>query len=123
MGVAARMQKTAAKLLTKFDESDSNNRRIKLVRKGVPVWDEAAGEVLPGVDTTVDLVGVTVPFSAGLIDGTTIQSGDVQAIVTSAEAPKPDDKLLIDGVQWSIVGQPLVQYTGVAIVYKIHARK
>ena len=123
MSFAGRMQGVATKLLTKYDESPSGDRRIKLVRKGVPAWDDDAGEVLPGVDDVIDLVGVTVPFSAGLVNGTTIQAGDVQAIVTSATAPTTADKLQIDGVQWSIVAQPLVQYTGTAICYKIHARR
>lgn len=123
MSFAKRMQGVATKMLTKFDESPSDDRRIKLVRKGVPAWDDDAGEVLPGVDDVIDLVGVTVPFSAGLVNGTTIQAGDVQAIVTSATAPTTDDKLQIDGVEWSIVDRPLVDYTGVSICYKIHARR
>ena len=122
MSFAKRMQGVATKLLTKYDEAPSGNRRIKLVRKGVPAWDDDAGEVLPGVDEVIDLVGVTVPFSAGLVNGTTIQAGDVQAIVTSATAPTTADKLQIDGVEWSIVDRPLVEYTVVSICYKIHAR-
>ena len=117
------MQGVATKLLTKFDESPSDDRRIKLVRKGTPVWDDTAGEVLPGLPEVIDLVGVTVPFSAGLVNGTTIQAGDVQAIVTSATAPTTADKLQIDGVEWSIVDMPLVEYTSTAICYKIHARR
>lgn len=120
MGFAKKMQGVATKLLTKYDEAPG---RIALLRTGVPVWDEDLAEMVPGLVETVPLVGVTVPFSASLVDNTTIQAGDVQAIVTAAEAPKADDKLLIDGVQWSIVGQPLIQYTGLAICYKIHARK
>ena len=123
MSFAGRMQGVATKLLTKYDESPSGSRRIKLVRKGVPVWSDEYAEMLPGVDETIDLVGVTVPFSASLVNGTTIHAGDVQAIVTSAVEPTMDDKLMIDGVQWSIVAQPLVQYTGTAICYKIQARK
>ena len=123
MSFAKRMQGVATKLLTKYDESPPDERRIKLVRKGVPAWDDDAGEVLPGVDEIIGLVGVTVPFSAGLVNGTTIQAGDVQAIVTSATAPTTADKLQIDGVEWSIVDRPLVDYTGVSICYKIHARR
>ena len=123
MSFSKRMQGVATKLLTKYDESPSGNRRIKLVRKGVPAWDDDAGEVLPGVDEVIDLVGVTVPFSAGLVNGTTIQAGDVQAIVTSATAPTTADKLQIDGIEWSIVDRPLVEYTNTAICYKIHARR
>lgn len=120
MGFAQRMQDMATRLLTKYDESDG---RLALLRVGTPVWDETLAEMVPGLVETVPLVGVTVPFSAALVDNTTIQSGDVQAIVTAAQEPKAGDKMLIDGEQWSIVGQPLVQYTGLAICYKIHCRK
>ena len=123
MSFSKRMQGVATKLLTKYDESPSSDRRIKLVRKGVPVWSDEYAEMLPGVNETIDLVGVTVPFSASLVNGTAIHAGDVQVAVTSAVEPTMDDKLMIDGVQWSIVAQPLVQYTGAAICYKIQARK
>ncbi len=120
MSRARGLQATATKLLTQFDESDG---RIKLVRKAVPSWDATEGAMVFGPDETFDLVGVTVPFSAGLVNGTTIQTGDLMAIVTATTEPKLDDKMMIDGVQWSIVDEPKTQYTGVAIVYKIHCRK
>ena len=120
MGFAARMQKVAKKLLTKFDESDG---RIQLLNKGAPTWDESLGEYVPGVDELINLVGVTVPFNLALVDGTTIQAGDVQVIVTSDTQISIDDKLIIDGVQYSIVREPLAQYTGVAIVYKAQCRR
>lgn len=120
MGFASKMQGVATRLLTKYDEAPG---RLVLLRVGPPVWDDTLAEMVPGAVEQLPLTGVTVPFSAALVDETTIQSGDVQAIVTSAQEPKAGDKLLIDGVQWSIVGQPLVQYTGLAICYKIHARK
>ena len=123
MGFAQRMNKVATKLLTKYDESDSANRRIKLIIKGVPAWDAELAEFVQGMDSTVDLVGVTVPFSADLIDGTTIQSGDVTAIVTTSAQPKIGDKVQIDGEEWSIVDMPLVNYTGVPICHKLHCRK
>lgn len=120
MGFAKRMQDTATRLLNKFDESEG---RIKLVRKGSSYFDTTLGEEVFSADALVPLVGVTVDYSASQINGTTIQSGDVLAMVTSAEAPKPDDKVQIDGVQWSIVGEPKVDYTGTVILYKIHCRK
>ena len=120
MGLAARMQKTATRLLDKFDESDG---RIKLVRKGIPTWDDDAGEFLPGIDTSIDLVGVTVNFEDSEINNTTILTGDVKVIVTSKEPIKLNDKLLIDGIEWSIVAEPKTQYTGTVICYILQARK
>ena len=120
MGLAARMQKTATRLLGKFDESDG---RIKLVRKGIPTWDNDAGEFLPGIDATIDLVGVTVDFDESEINNTTILAGDVKVIVTSNEPIKLNDKLLIDGIEWSVVSEPKANYTGIPICYMMQARK
>ena len=120
MSLAKRMQQTATRLLNKFDES---NGRIKLVRKGASYFDPILGEEVISPDVTIDLVGVTVVFDQSLVNGTTIQAGDVMVIATSAEKPTIQDKVLIDGVQWSIVSQPVVDYTGVAICYKIHCTK
>ena len=120
MGLAARMQKTATRLLDKFDES---NGRIKLIRKGVPIWDNDAGEFLPGVYATIDLVGVTVDYTDSEINNTTIIAGDVKVIVTSAIEVKMTDKLQIEGIEWSIVAEPKTQYTGTVICYILQARK
>ena len=123
MALAARMQAAAIRLLTKFDESPSDNRRIKLLRQGLPYWDDNLDEQVPGTFESFDLVGVTVNYSDTLVDGTTILAGDMKAIVTSSVAPKANDKVSVDGVQWSIVGEPKSQYTGVAIVYILQLRK
>ena len=120
MGLADRMRKTATRLLDKFDESDG---RIKLVRKGIPTWDDDAGEFLPGIDTTIDLVGITVNFEDSEVNNTTILSGDVKVVVTSKEQIKLNDKLLIDGVEWSVVSEPKPNYTGIPICYMVQARK
>ena len=120
MGLAARMQKTATRLLDKFDESDG---RIKLVRKGIQTWDNDAGEFLPGADTTIDLVGVTVNFEDSEINNTTILAGDVKVVVTSNEPIKLNDKLLIDGIEWSVVSEPKSNYCGIPICYAVQARR
>ena len=120
MGLAARMQKTATRLLGKFDESEG---RIKLVRKGIPTWDDDAGEFLPSADTLIDLVGVTANYSESEINNTTVLSGDIMVVVTSKEQIKLNDKLLIDGVEWSVVSEPKANYTGIPICYMMQARK
>ena len=120
MGLAARMQKTATRLLDKFDESDG---RIKLIRKGIPTWDDDAGEFLPGADTLIDLIGVTVDYSESEINNTTILSGDIKVVVTSSEQIKLSDKLQIDGVEWSVVSEPKANYTGIPVCYMVQARK
>ena len=122
MGLAKRMQSTATRLLSKFDES---NERIVLVKVGgEPVWDPVSAEMVLPASSEIPLTGVTVAFSAEHVNGTTIQSGDVMCIVKAGdEEITQQDKVKIDGVQWSIVDTPLVDYTGLTICHKIHCRK
>ena len=122
MGLAKRMQSTATRLLSKFDES---NGRIVLVKVGgEPVWDPVSAEMVLPASTEIPLTGVTVAFSAAQVNGATIQSGDVMCIVKAGDAEiTQQDKVKIDGVQWSIVDTPLVDYTGLTICHKIHCRK
>jgi len=122
MSFANRMKGVADKLLRKYDESDG---RIVLVKKGgEPVWDEILGEMVIPPTVDVPLVGVTVAFSANLVNGTTIQAGDVMVIVQAiGDDISMQDKVRFDGTEWSIVSQPLVDYTGVTICHKLHCRK
>ena len=124
MGFASDMQEVANDLLGEFDESIG---RIVLVKiGGEPVWNETLGEMVIPASTEIPLTGVTVAFSAAQVNGTTIQQGDVMCI---AQALDPSigislqDKVKIDGIQWSIVDTPLVDYTGLTICHKIHCRK
>lgn len=124
MGFASEMQEVASELLGEFDES---NGRIVLVKVGGdPVWSESLGEMVIHASTDIPLTGVTVAFSAAQINGTTIQQGDVMCIVQALDPSigvTLQDKVKIDGVQWSIVDTPLVDYTGLTTCHKIHCRK
>ena len=124
MVFASDMQEVANDLLSEFDES---NGRIVLVKMGgEPVWNETLGEMVIPASTDIPLTGVTVAFSAAQVNGTTIQQGDVMCIVQALDPSigiSLQDKVKIDGVQWSIVDTPLVDYTGLTICHKIHCRK
>ena len=124
MGFASDMQEVASNLLGEFDES---NGRIVLVKMGgEPVWNETLGEMVIPASTDIPLTGVTVAFSAGQINGTTIQQGDVMCVVQALDPSigvSLHDKVKIDGIKWSIVDTPLVDYTGLTICHKIHCRK
>ena len=124
MGFSSEMQEVANDLLGEFDESSG---RIVLVKMGgEPVWNETLGEVVIPASTDIPLTGVTVAFSASQVNGTTIQQGDVMCIVQALDPSigiSLQDKVKIDGVQWSIVDTPLVDYTGLTICHKIHCRK
>lgn len=124
MGFSSDMQDVANDLLGEFDES---NGRIVLVKLGgEPVFDVDLGEMVIPPTADIPLTGVTVAFSAAQVNGTTIQQGDVMCIVQALDPSigiSLQDKVKIDGVQWSIVDTPLVDYTGLTICHKIHCRK
>lgn len=124
MGFASDMQEVASDMLGEFDESSG---RIVLVKLGgEPVWNETLGEMVIHASTDIPLTGVTVAFSAAQVNGTTIQQGDVMCVVQALDpliGISLQDKVKIDGVQWSIVDTPLVDYTGLTICHKIHCRK
>ena len=124
MGFASEMRDVANELLGEFDESSG---RIVLVKLGgEPVWNETLGEMVIPASTDIPLTGVTVAFSTGQINGATIQQGDLMCIVQALDPSigiSLQDKVKIDGIQWSIVDTPLVDYTGLTICHKIHCRK
>ena len=122
MSFALRMRGVADKLLNKFDERDV---KIKLLRASEPVYNSTSGEYEFPEDIEIELTGVVTPFDSSMIDGTTIQSGDAKLIITSEHQPKHPDKILLDGVQWSIVKPNPVNYTGddLTIAYFVQIRK
>lgn len=124
MGFASDMADVATDLLNEFDEREGDNK-IKLKKNSAPVWDEVLGEDVITPLPLVDLTGVAVPYSQGLVDGTTIQSGDIKLTITNGVKPLAQDKILLDGVEYSVVGIDPFAYTGEdqAIAYAVQIRR
>lgn len=93
-----RMQGLATRLLGKYGST------ITLVRAGERVWDEDLGEYVPKPDTFLSLTAVPVPVNKMLVNGTTIQAGDMVIKADSSVLPKMEDKVNFQGEQWSVVG-------------------
>jgi hypothetical protein len=134
MSIAAEMNSMATELLGEFDERAGDDR-IAILKQGVIVWDPIEKEDIIGPDTKYFLSGVQKNNLAGLVNGTTIQQGDMlitasTRVVDELDAvidyvPRVNDKMLIDGVEWSIVDTPHANYTGndLMVVYKMQVRK
>ena len=124
MSFAKRMQGVADKLLNKFDERTGDNK-IMLIKAGASSYNETTRETEFEPDTIIPLTGVVVPYSSGLVDGTAIQAGDARLTVTNEQEPLHPDKILLDGVEWSIVDIDPYAYTGkdLTIAYAIQIRK
>lgn len=93
-----KMQGVATRLLSKYGST------VTLVRAGSKVWDEDLGEYVQQPDTQISLTAVPVPVKAGLVNGTTIQAGDMVVKADYSVLPKMEDKVEFSGEQWSVVG-------------------
>ena len=93
-----KMQGVATRLLGKYGST------VTLVRAGTKVWDAERGEFVQQPDTEMALTSVPVPINAGLVNGTTIQAGDMVVKADYSVLPKMEDKVEFSGEQWSVVG-------------------
>ncbi|EHO0270204.1 hypothetical protein KNE10_002695 [Salmonella enterica] len=93
-----KMQGVATRLLGKYGST------VTLVRAGAKVWDEDLGEYVQQPGTQIPLTSVPVPVNAGLVNGTTIQAGDMVVKADYSVLPKMGDKVEFAGEQWSVVG-------------------
>lgn len=96
-GFSRKMAGVATRLLTKYGST------VSLVQAGAKVWDEDRGEYVFGSDVVTQLAAVPVPVAVGLINGTTIQAGDMVVKADGAVEPKMEDKVEFSGAQWSVV--------------------
>ena len=134
MGLGKNFQNLNNRLCKKFDERTGNDR-LAILKQGERVFNMTTGEYDIGPDTKYFMIGVQINTLAGMVNGTTIQQGDMSItastkLVDELEAPVDyvpavNDKMLIDGVQWSIVDAPHVNYTGngVIVSLKMQVRK
>ncbi len=122
MSLAEEFGLVADELLSEFDERTD---KVKLIRPGSHHFDEALGREVFDAATEHDLTGVASSYSSHLINGTTIQTGDIKFIATRAVKPELTDKVLMDGKTYLIV-PPLKSnaYTGSdkVISYEIQLR-
>jgi hypothetical protein len=112
-----RMQGVATRLLGKYGST------VTLVRAGGKVWDSAAGEYVQEPDISLTLTAVPVPVNAGLVNGTTIQAGDMVVKADYSVLPKMEDKVDFDGERWSIVGLERKQVNDDVVAWFIQVRK
>ena len=111
------MAGVATRLLTKYGST------VSLVRAGEKVWDNDEGEYVFLPDTVLPLAGVPVPVAVGLINGTTIQAGDMVVKADGAVEPKLEDKVSFAGAQWSIVNIERKLVNDQTIAWFIQVRK
>lgn len=102
----------AVELLTEFGQA------ITLTRTTGKSIDPVTGVATPGTSADQETVGVIKPYAKGLIDGTLIQVGDKEAIITATIEPLTSDR--INGMQ--IVNITEINPAGTVLVYKVQVR-
>lgn len=112
-----RMQKLGTRLLTKYGSE------VYLVRAGARVWDEVAGEYVRAADTRIPLAAVPVPVNTALVNGTTIQAGDMIVRADYSVLPKMEDKVDFAGGRWSVVAIERKMVNDDTVAWFIQVRK
>lgn len=112
-----RMQKTATRLLGKYGST------VNLIRAGSKVWDPDEGEYVVAPPVTIPLTSVPVPVNAALVNGTTIQAGDMIVKADSGVLPTMEDKVSFNGSEWSVVAIETKMVNDDVIAWFIQVRK
>ncbi|MEG1123070.1 MAG: hypothetical protein RSE62_12800 [Citrobacter sp.] len=112
-----KMQGVGTRLLGKYGST------VTLVRAGSKVWDDLLGEYVQQHDTLLPLTAVPVPVNAGLVNGTTIQAGDMIVKADYSVLPKMEDKVDFGGERWSVVGIEKKQVNDDIVAWFIQVRK
>ena len=127
MSLATKFQGVATKLLRKFDERTSGVDAMQLKRTPV-VFNPVSGENELGTPIVTDLTGVSVKFdreytNSASTDGNAIQAGDQLLKITSIPEIKMGDKILLDGLEYSIESISPSRYTNQTILQSVHVRR
>lgn len=112
-----KMQGVATRLLGKYGST------VTLVRAGSKVWDDILGEYVQQPDTLIPLTAVPVPINAALVNGTTIQAGDMVVKADYSVLPKMEDKVDFGGERWSVVGIEKKMVNDDIVAWFIQVRK
>ena len=84
--------------------------------------DPITGAQTGGSNGDFEAVGVVTTFSRNLIDGTTVREGDRLLVVESKTPVLMDDRPVLDGREWGIVGIEPAKPGTVLIVQRVHIR-
>lgn len=112
-----KMQGVATRLLGKYGST------VTLVRAGSKVWNPITGEYEWQPDTQIPLTAVPVPINAALVNGTTIQAGDMIVKADYSVLPKMEDKVDFAGERWSVVSIERKQVNDDIVAWFIQVRK
>jgi len=108
---------TALSLIAKF------GRTIQHISVANGIYDTATGGVTNS-ETSTDCKGCDFDYKGNKYDGDLVQVGDRYALIDSTiTSMDVADKLIIDGVTWSIFNVSKLAPAGVLLLWKVQIRK
>ena len=106
-----------------LNEFDGRQVPLKLIRTTGSSVSSVTGEDIAGTTSEIPLTGIVAPYKIGQVNLTTIQAGDLRAILDSQVEPLFSDSVIIDGFSYAIVGLERVRPADVTILYKLQLRR
>lgn len=117
----APLASTSTQLLAEF------GRRVKLRRKGTPVYDPATSKTVTGspAPTEVSVSMAFFDFGEGVREerGNLVEVGDKRALMAPTVTPSSEDQVVdVDGTVWSIVSIGKAAPGLTVVLYRLHLR-
>ena len=113
----------ATRLLTKYDERRPGVDAIQLEQTPIN-FNPVTGEDELGTPVLTNLVGISIGFGEDFTDASgdknTVQTGDQLLQITHAVEPLMGDKILMDGLKYSIISISPSRYTNRTSLYTVH---
>ena len=112
----SRLQKSSDRLLNRFNEQPITVERE--ISGGM-----VDGEYIEGSISTLQVIGVAVPYNISQINNTTILNGDLQVTIKRDIEPLQSDTFLIDGGRYKVVAIQKFQPSISTLAYRVQVRK
>jgi len=88
---------------------------------GLTIWDGEDGE---SAETSTDVKAADFAMKGNTYQpNTNVQEGDRYALVNAVVDITVDNKIVMDGVTWSIIAVEKLAPSGISVMYKLHIRK
>lgn len=107
---------TALRLLQQFGGP------MVLSRPVVASSDPVAGTVTEAAPQSLATTGVRTALGEGVFEGARIEVGDQMWLLSSEVEPAMSDKLVVDGVLWTIAAIQKLKPAAVPLLYKVLVR-
>jgi len=112
-----KMAETAKRLIDRFGQT------VEIKRVTGEVIDPVTGVVTPGTEESFYPNGVLRPYRKSLIDGTRIQTNDLELVLDNTVKPLTSDEPRINGEYFTVVNVTSIAPGGTPLIYNVQVRR